>query len=251
MKTFILALTAVASLTMASDPAIAKAKSSRRSNTTSEVHLNPNTIVVGVWGHLYTPSAGGGDASQGTGWFINTSMLITNYHVVKGCSEYKIIYSDGRSVDVTLQSYNEACDLAILEVKTVRPDQSYAFLLPDSDDVVPGTRVYTVGFPHSQIAVTYGTVKQRFVNEINKHVVVFESIDLLIDQGSSGGPVMNERGYVIGMVEARTDMSQAYRCRIISANVIWEALNITNTKTHPDGFVTGVTTGVDLTTGMN
>ena len=70
------------------------------------------------------------------------------------------------------------------------------------------------------------------------------SSDLVIDHGGSGSPITNSDRIVIGIAESITKPGLPYRCMIISANVIWEALGLTSTTTHANGFYTGVTLGL-------
>jgi hypothetical protein len=64
------------------------------------------------------------------------------------------------------------------------------------------------------------------------------------DYGSSGSPVFNEYGRVIGILYAIN--RDTGRGTVVAMNVVWEALKLTNPE-HPEGFVTGVNiAGVDL-----
>jgi S1-C subfamily serine protease len=67
--------------------------------------------------------------------------------------------------------------------------------------------------------------------------------DLCSTHGGSGGPVLNAQGEVVGMLEGGDSAGDVY---IISANVIWEAIDITGGNVHPGGFRTGVTSGLHL-----
>jgi hypothetical protein len=206
------------------------------------------TAVVRVFGHLTNAPDEQHSASQGTGWFFNNHELITNYHVVKGCNEFVIQYRDNRFVKATLYRFNEACDLAVLHVASTRSDQTWFWLLPDADSMQPYASVSVISYPRNSFAATEGTLTSRTVSA-NGHVVIWESNNLLVDHGSSGAPVLNADGYVIGVVESRSFEGQPYSCRIITANVIWEALHLSD-REHPNGIITDVTDGLDITAGI-
>ena len=80
-----------------------------------------------------------------------------------------------------------------------------------------------------------------------RQIAAFYS-DMPTDHGASGSPVLNAKGEVIGVVEAVvTDTTGGFiECQIISANVVWEALQIANKSIHPRGFKTGVTIGLNF-----
>jgi S1-C subfamily serine protease len=204
------------------------------------VQWNPGTKIVKVFAEL--PEG----TSQGSGWFINNHTLITDYHVVEGADQIEIEYADGQTSEATVRNYSAACDVAALDVTTVRPDQTWARITADSDQVYPNETVTAYGYPQGEWAVTSGTLVARYADRTGTKAVGWFSTDLLLDHGSSGGPVEDSQGRVIGVAEAISRPDSPYHCFITSANVIWEALGLTSTASHPNGFKTGVTRGVNL-----
>jgi len=200
-----------------------------------------STEIVKVYGRLIS-----GGYSQGTGWFINSTKLITDYHVIKNCTSIWITYPDGKWSDVIVLRINSATDLASLEVIKPRADQAWLTVIDDSDTVSYGEKVTASGYPHDKWAQTAGTLTERYVDQSGSRTVAWMSSDLVLDHGGSGSPITNSDRIVIGIAESITKPGLPYRCMIISANVIWEALGLTSTTTHANGFYTGVTLGLDF-----
>jgi len=240
-KSFLL-LTALASLIIASVPALASHSAPKAPHTrkAEPAQKNPDTIIVRVYGRLKTPTAEG-SISQGTGFFINETTLITDYHVIADCDAIMIAWFDGKKSLATVRSANSDCDLVSLNVTTPRADQGHVRLIADSDTVGQNTPVIAAGYPRGEWAITNGNLTMRYVDKTGTMGVEWGSNNLLIDQGSSGSPIFNAEYQVIGILKSKSQDGQPYECQIVTANVIWEALEITDTKDHPKGFKTGVT----------
>ena len=67
-----------------------------------------DTAVVKVLAYY-----GNGTISQGTGWFINGRLLVTDYHVIRSSVSYEVTYEDGMVRKARLWISNPACDLAV------------------------------------------------------------------------------------------------------------------------------------------
>jgi hypothetical protein len=65
--------------------------------------LAADTTVVKVLAHYAN-----GDLSQGTGWFCDSHVLITDYHVVRSAISYEVIYADGMMRTAKLWNWNAA-----------------------------------------------------------------------------------------------------------------------------------------------
>jgi S1-C subfamily serine protease len=158
---------------------------------------------------------------QGTGWFFSNDKVVTDYHVVKGALKIQIQFSDGDINNVYLGQYNEMCDVAILNPWAQHADQDHAIIANNADQVEPNCPVFATGYPHNQFAMTTGNLTGRDVN--NGHAITWESSNLFVDHGSSGEPVMDKKGVVLGMVQAGSMPGQPYKARIITMNVILDA----------------------------
>ena len=136
--------------------------------------------------------------SLGTGFFIKDGLIVTNLHVIEGAvSGYAKLID--QNVQFTLKdvvAQNNHHDLAILSAPGAKIP---SLILDDSSKMAVGDTVFVVGNPQG----LEGTFSQGIVSGI-RHT---ESGDLFqitapISPGSSGGPVLNERGQVIGVAAA-------------------------------------------------
>ena len=132
---------------------------------------------------------------QGSGFFVSSNLIVTNFHVIEGASviAYKRVGQGQFHSIKSIRDVEPTYDLAILEVPSTRVLPLY---FGDSDTVKKGETVYAVGNPHG----LEGTFSDGTLSAIRRDY----TIDLLqitapISRGSSGGPVLNGRGEVIGV----------------------------------------------------
>ena len=184
-----------------------------RLNLSSAVELSPLTIqevydkvtpsVVAVIGkQKLSPDM----ASVGTGViFSPDGYIITNCHVIAGCSSCSVWISDVYGVDTAYEAkvvgYDEDADLAVLKVesKTELPAADFGI----SDDLQVGDPVYAIGNPLG--VELRNTLTDGIVSAINRDVYVDGVTMTLIqttaalNSGNSGGPLINQYGQVIGI----------------------------------------------------
>jgi serine protease Do len=125
--------------------------------------------------------------------------VVTNAHVIAGMSEIVVQLNDGRSVPAQLIGVDQTVDIAVLRIP---PAGLEALPLGDSDQVRVGQMVFAIGNPFGlRESVTQGIIsaKGRSVSESG---VEFLQTDAAVNQGNSGGPLLNLRGEVIGINSA-------------------------------------------------
>jgi len=132
---------------------------------------------------------------QGSGFFIKHDCIVTNLHVVKGAGTIRITTFEGRTSTVEIViATNEEADLALLKVE----NSATADVL-QLEDAVPfeGERVLVVSNPQgSPWTITRGRLGLLWhFGGISSRI----QITAVILPGSSGGPVLNEQGHVIGI----------------------------------------------------
>ena len=141
--------------------------------------------------------------SSGTGFFVADNYVLTNYHVIKGCTRgISVGYPNYRSEDAYGAGIDEINDLALLMTKmTNRGVAGFGF------QPKLGEPVATYGFPLGQILATEGNFTLGNVTSTSglsgdsRHF----QISAPIQPGSSGGPVMDMSGRVIGIAMSRLD----------------------------------------------
>jgi len=122
--------------------------------------------------------------------------LLTNQHVVADAKFVRIKLSDGRSVVGEVLRSDKARDVALLQTDPVTFD--VLGLRPDAAQV--GDEVYALGSPFGAVlsgSLSKGVLSARRVLE----GVPFLQSDVAINPGSSGGPLLDARGRVIGIAQ--------------------------------------------------
>lgn len=143
----------------------------------------------------------------GTGFILQEDGLIaTNLHVVAGTKDIRVKLHDGTPYQVThVAGIDPGRDLAVLRIQPTRPLKTLR--LGDSDQMSAGDTVIAIGNPLGvfDYSVTSGLISQvRAVCGANEDKCPPGGLTLLqisapISQGSSGGPLFNQFGEVVGV----------------------------------------------------
>ncbi len=136
------------------------------------------------------------DISQGTGFIIDEEgYVITNYHVMQDAQAAIIITSDNEEHTVNFVGYDLDFDIALLKISGTYDELE----LGDSDDIQVGERVIAIGNPLGlEFSVSQGIVSgvhRRGPNGLYAYI----QTDAALNPGNSGGPLINNRGKVIGI----------------------------------------------------
>ena len=150
--------------------------------------------------------------------------FITNYHVIEGMDleSISVVLHDGAELPVTVVGYDEEYDICILQ--TASPVQNAVpVTLSTQGGALAGDAVYALGFPGAgdylldeyayaveDITVTDGIISAVKSVTIKTRMVTLLQMNAAINPGSSGGPLVNEKGEVVG----------------INALSIWEAQDV-------------------------
>jgi len=125
--------------------------------------------------------------------------IITNHHVIDGAEDIQIDLSDGRTVDAKLVGSDAPSDLAVLKIA----QSGLPFLTPgDSDKVRVGDVALAIGNPLDVgQTVTMGIIsaKGRSTGLGSGAFEDFLQTDAPINQGNSGGALVNTNGDLIGI----------------------------------------------------
>ena len=141
-------------------------------------------------------------SQQGTGFWINSEFVVTNSHVVKGASVIKVFVAN-EALLAELVSNDQKNDLAILKVRTPQPNARPVTLTRTSQPRL-GERVYAIGFPLSSILGNNPTISEGLVSKltgVDDDPSVFQ-LSAAIQPGSSGSPVFDTEGNVIGIISS-------------------------------------------------
>ena len=148
--------------------------------------------------------------SMGSGFIISADgYVLTNHHVVDGADEVKVTLPDRRELTAKVVGSDQQYDVALLKVEakglpTVRIGNSAA--------LKPGQWVVAIGSPlgldHSVTAGIVSAVGRSASPE--QRYVPFIQTDVAINQGNSGGPLLNTRGEVVGINSQIFSVSGGY-----------------------------------------
>ncbi len=145
------------------------------------------------------------EIATGSGVIIDPGgYIVTNNHVIDRASELSVTLSNGEEYPASLVGADPNNDLAVIKIEKKGLPVAR---LGDSDQLKVGEIAIAIGNPlglaFSQ-TVTVGVIsaKERVMN-INEHIFTFIQTDAAINDGNSGGALVNLRGEVIGINTAK------------------------------------------------
>jgi serine protease Do len=145
------------------------------------------------------------ERATGTGVIIDSGgYIITNNHVIEGANEISVTMGDGQEYTAQLIGADPTTDLAVIKVEK---EGLVVARFGNSESLAVGETAIAIGNPlgltFSQ-TVTVGVIsaKQR-VMTINEHSFTFIQTDAAINDGNSGGALVNLNGEVIGINTAK------------------------------------------------
>jgi serine protease Do len=135
----------------------------------------------------------------GSGFVVDPDgLIVTNNHVVAAAETIRVRLDDGTELEATLVGRDPKTDLAVIDVETEAPLPVLAW--GDSDAVAVGDWVVAIGNPFGLGGtVTAGIVSARGRDLQSGPYDDFFQIDAAINQGNSGGPLLDIDGRVIGV----------------------------------------------------
>jgi S1-C subfamily serine protease len=149
------------------------------------------------------------DRVIGSGFFIDPrGYLLTNYHVIssevdpeyEGYSRLYVRLSGSKEerIPAKVVGWDKNFDMALLKVP-VRPE--YVFSVSKGRDFLPGDRIYAIGSPVG----LENTITSGIVSAVGRDVLPLGDaiqVDVPVNPGNSGGPLLDENGDLAGIVFA-------------------------------------------------
>lgn len=181
--------------------------------------VGPSVVSVNV---TSTSRGGGGFfdlgpsqvQSAGTGFIVSKDgLIVTNRHVVQGSDKVTVTLSDGTELDnvekVGQTSSGDPLDIAFLRIKDAKGKELRPTSLGDSSKVLVGEKVLAIGNALGQFQ---NTVTAGIISGYGRNVEASDGTgrnsetlqnlfqtDAAINQGNSGGPLINMNGEVVGI----------------------------------------------------
>ena len=220
------------------------------SNLASCVGITVSTTSVNIFGQTTT------SAASGSGFVLTQDgYIVTNYHVIEDAAKdssvsIEVSFADGKKYTAKLVGGEQDNDVAVLKIEA---SDLTPVKLGDSDQLVVGESVYTIGNPLGELtySLTDGLVSalDRLITttSTNPSTGATETTTLNVLQtncdinpGNSGGPLFDSYGNVVGIVTAKYTQSSSG----VSAEGLGFALPINDVKEIitdliENGYVTG------------
>ena len=190
----------------------AKAEKDKSKNKEADNTVKP--IQPPVLTNPVTPATPGQDGTTperepdtiGSGVIIDDSgRILTNFHVVSSSARLVVVFSDGTRSDADVVGVQPDDDLAVIKPKILM------------DDMKPATLATTRGLRQGDLVVATGfpfgigpSVSSGVVSGLNRELMNGEhakqsnliQFDAAVNPGNSGGPLVNRKGEVLGIVTA-------------------------------------------------
>ena len=200
-----------------------------------DIYKKVNPSVVSV---ISTTSEGTG---SGSGVIMSKDgYIITNNHVVDGAQSVSVQLSDGTSLDAKIIGTDEQTDLAVIKV-TPKSDLTAAEF-GDSDELEPGEYAYAIGSPGGvQFANTITGGRISAINRdltVNDRVMTLIQTDASINNGNSGGALINKYGQVVGITSAKLS-GNAFGSATVEGMGFAIPINTAKDELIQNGYVSG------------
>jgi serine protease Do len=174
------------------DDSLLAAESDELTSKALFAKCNPSVVAIRT-----TDNAGSGFIITPDGY------ITTNNHVVEGSTKITVTTSDGKTYSAKLVGSNKNADIAVIKIETTN-------LVPlqfgDSAAIEIGSQVAAIGNAVGEFANTftvgYLSGKERDITVEGNHFSVLQ-IDIAVNPGNSGGPLLDFYGNVIGIVSAK------------------------------------------------
>jgi len=165
----------------------------------SVVNINTKTVQTDWFMFVEIPSEG-----EGSGCVLDRQgHILTNFHVIDGAREIRVTLFDGKTYDARVVGVDPATDTAVLKIDA--PAESlYPVVFGNSANLLVGQRVFAIGNPFGlERTLTTGVIsslnRSLPARRAGRQIKSIIQIDAAINPGSSGGPLLDSRGRMIGM----------------------------------------------------
>jgi S1-C subfamily serine protease len=128
-------------------------------------------------------------------------ILVTALHVVEDADRVRVTFTDGGGGDAEVIAEDADHDVAILRTRAVPPE---VLGLGGPDDARLGTHVFTIGFPATDVLGTEPKYTEGAIAALSgfQDDEGLLQVSVPIQPGNSGGPLVDESGRVLGVIDA-------------------------------------------------
>ena len=203
--------------------------------TSPDTEIDANVLEEFLYSVVIVKGTDITGTSTGTGViFSSNGYIITNYHVIEGCDTISVeLYGEATARKATVVGFHAEDDVAVIKIdrNDLRP-ATFA----DSDAVRYGEKVYAIGTPEG---TDFGwSVTQGIVSSPRRELMIYDSEGILekkisvvqtdasVNHGNSGGPIINVRGEVVGIVTLRHSKGTGMGFALPADKALAEAVKI-------------------------
>ena len=164
----------------------------------SVVNVDTSTVVNLRWLGRSEEKTG-----SGSGWVLDkTGHIVTNYHVVAGSDIVTVTFDEGEAVPAEVIGIHPRNDIAVLKVN-VDAKRLVPVTIGDSKSLRVGQKIFAIGNPFGlERTMTVGIVSsldRSLKSKSGQQMRNIVQIDAALNQGNSGGPLLDSEGSVVGM----------------------------------------------------
>ncbi|HEX2114842.1 MAG TPA: serine protease [Alphaproteobacteria bacterium] len=146
--------------------------------------------------------------SVGTGFFVaDGGRIVTNRHVVDHCDALTVETTTGTNASATLIRSDDKLDIALIQANLTTP----ATAVFQVQDIKPGGSIAVIGYPDQGLPprkplMTFGATVALDRTQHNERL----AFQADVRPGNSGGPVLDQWGNVVAIVNAKIDTVKIY-----------------------------------------
>ncbi len=143
-------------------------------------------------------------AGTGTGFvWSDKGFIITNFHVIQDASQIVVSFKNGQTAKASVVGVEPSKDIAVLKTELPKNFEISTLPLSDSNQLLVGQKVVAIGSPFGlDQTVTTGIISalgRSIVGVGNVPIRDMIQTDASINPGNSGGPLLDSRGFLLGM----------------------------------------------------
>lgn len=160
----------------------------------------PNEVLSRIESVVCIKATGQCKDEQFSGFiFRSGGLILSTAHGLENCSDIRVILYDGRDFNGRVVKRDLHRDLTLIRINAKL--DTYTPLAEGRDLIGMGAQIYSIGCPKN----LGGTVSPGFVNGPQRRVndLVYWQVEMKIYPGSSGSPVFDIMGNLVGMVKGR------------------------------------------------
>mgnify|MGYP001587564364 FL=1 len=165
----------------------------------------------------------GEPSGQGSGFILaEDGVVVTNLHVIKNAAALQVkTYDDRILTPIGVLHIDEDNDIALIKIKVKENSEVFKVKVDEPEKLKVGEKIYAIGNPHG-LESTFSEGIVSGIREIKSGVKLIQ-VTAPISPGSSGGPVINRKGKVIGittfLAEGGQNLNFAYPINVIKAEI--------------------------------